>query len=314
MTAIAKICFVAISLAVLVNVSCLQWGEVSSRFDSRAPEEVTTKTVTGKHGEKVTLVRASINGDEPGWFLLSSGSSYCILDARYAARVRKLTKDSAIEISYPCKLPVDIYIAKTLTVGALTIKNLDIASFDLSGIASDYDVEIVGIIGFSVFQHSVIKIEYGRDGSDDRVLLYDPEKYELDTGEWSPLGVYALTPVLNGRVNRTHNASFVLDTGYRGPVGFYSAFVANYNVLEDRETTESETITVCGPATVLKSTVRVFEIGGQTFDEMNVEISTPGSITDAGGGRMGGTIGRQFLKNFDVVFDCPGQRVALIKK
>jgi len=314
MSHLKNVCIIAVFAIVLVNVSCLQYGELSTRFDSRAPEEIVSKTVTSKHGEKVTLVRASINGDEPGWFMLSSGSYFCMLDSRYVTRVTNLTKDSASEIPYPCKLPVDVYRSKTFTVGALTIKNLDIASFDMSKIAAGYDVEIVGMIGFPIFQHSVVKIEYGSDGSDDRVLLFDPQKYALDIGEWQPLGIYSYQPVLRGRVNRAHNAPFVLDTGYHGPVGFYSAFVANYNVLEDRETTESETHTVCGPATVLKSTVRVFEIGGQSFDEMNVEISTPGSITDVGGGRMGGTIGREFLENFDVVFDCPGQRVALIKK
>lgn len=314
MTLLKTVWLFVFSAMVLITVSCLQYGELSTRFDSRAVVEVRTKTVTGRLGEKVTLVEASINGSEPGWFMLVSGSSFCILDARYVTRVNKLTKSSQLEISYPCKLPVDVYRAKTFTVGALTIKNLDIASFDLSAVASDYDVEIIGMVGFPVFQHAVVKIEYGRDGSEDRVSLYDPDKFEMDDIEWQSLGIYGLQSVMRGRVNRAHNAPFVIDTGYHGPVGFYSAFVANHNVLEGRKTTESESHTVCGSATVLESTVRVFEIGGQSYDEIEVEISTPGSITDVGGGRMGGSIGREFLENFDVVFDCSRQRIALLEK
>jgi hypothetical protein len=179
MPRLKNVFIIAVFAIVLVNVSSLQYGEVSSRFDSRAPAEVPAKTVTGRHKEVVTLVRASINGDEPGWLVLSSGSYCCILDTRYIKRVNKLAKDSEIGISYTCKLPVDVHRAKTLTVGALTIKNLDIASFDLSEITADYDVEIVGVIGFPVFQHSVVRIEYDRDGLDDRVLLYDSKKYKV---------------------------------------------------------------------------------------------------------------------------------------
>jgi hypothetical protein len=305
--------FVALAItAALAQNSCLRWGEVSARFDNRAPAEVTAKTVTGRSGETVTLVRAAINGGEDGWFVLASGSYYTIVDPKFVSRFDDFPKFSEIEIPYPCKLPVAVHRAKALTVGRLTIRNTDIAVFDLSGVLGDFDEEIVGMLGYPVFQHSVVKIEYGGSGGADCVFVYDPGSFELETGDWRPLAVIAYQPVLQARVNRKTSAPFVIDTGFGGNVSFYSVFATNHDVLEGRPTSERNTKTVCGDAVVLDSSVRVFEIGGEVYDDLAVSVTTPGSIYDVGTGRMGGVIGRDYLRRFDVIFDCTRQRIALL--
>jgi hypothetical protein len=303
----ASLLFVAAAVG-----SCLRYGEVSARFDDKAPSHVATRTVTDRHGDDVTLVRASINGEELGWFMLVSASYFCIVDDKFVERIDKLSKVSEIEISYPCKLPVTVYRCKALTVGGLTVKNLDIASFDMSELMKDFDEEIVGMLGYPVFEHSVVKIEFGRGGEEDRVSLFDPGSYRLERGEWQRLGTLNFQPVLSGRVNRTHNAVFVVDTGYNGTLAFYSVFTANHDVLEGRPSTPSQSYTVCGESTELNSTVRVFEVAGNTYDDFAVSILQPGSITDVAPGRLGGFVGRDFLDEFDVVFDIPNGRIALI--
>jgi hypothetical protein len=97
-------------------------------------------------------------------------------------------------------------------------------------------------------------------------------------------------------------------------VSFYSVYVANHDILEGRETAEKTSYTVCGEAKILESTVRVFEIAGNTYDDQKITITTPGSISDMGQGRLGGTIGRDFLRNFDVILDSRNNRIALLNK
>jgi hypothetical protein len=298
--------------AALAHSACLRWGEVSARFDNRAPAEIPAKTVTGRSGQTVTLVRAAINGVDAGWFMLVSGSYYTIVDPKFVSRLDDFPKHSEIEIPYPCKLPVAVHRAKALSAGRLTIRNPDIAVFDLSGVLDDFDEEIVGMLGCLVFQHSVIKIEYSVGGADDRVFVYDPGSFELETGNWQPLAVIAYQPVLNARVNRRTGAPFVIDTGFGGNVSFYSVFATNHDVLEGRPTSGRNIKTLCGDAVVLDSSVRVFEIGGKQYDDLSVSVNTPGSIYDVGTGRMAGVIGRDFLRSFDVVFDCAHQRIALL--
>jgi hypothetical protein len=310
----AAVAIVTPSLLVAVAAvgSCLRYGEVSARFDGKAPSHVATKTVTDRNGDTVTLVRASISGDDVGWFMLASGSYYCVVDARFVSRIQSLSKVTESEIPYPCKLPVTVYRCNALSVGGLTIKNLDIAAFDMSELSKDFEEEIVGMLGFPVFEHAVVKIEYGRNGADDRVSVYDPKSFRSDDVEWQPLGFYNFQPVLSARVNRTHRAPFVVDTGYNGTVAFYSAFTANHDILEGRPTRPEKSFTVCGESTELRSEVRVFEIAGNTYDYLAVSILQPGSITDVAPGRLGGFIGRGFLDEFEVVFDFPKRQIALI--
>jgi hypothetical protein len=311
-TLISKI--VLPTLVVLaIACSVMKYGEESARFDKKAPSVVATRTVTSNHGEDITLVRASINGEELGWFMLVSGSAYSVIDSKFVPRTKGLSKQIETEIPYPCKLPVTVYHAKSLTVGPLTIKNFDLVSFDLSGVSQDIDEEVVGMLGFSVFAKSVVKIEYGRDGNDDRVSIFSPNSFELSEGEWQPLGTVAFQPAMTGRVNRKHTAPFVIDTGYSGGVSFYSVFAANHDILEGRPTSEKPSYTLCGVATELEGTVRVFEIGSNTYDELPVSILQPGSITDVAPGRIGGIVGRGMLVNYDVVFDVQNQRIAFLE-
>jgi len=299
---------------VVCACSIVRYGEEAARFDDDLPAFVASRTVTDEFGEKVTLVRAAINGEELGWFLLSSGSYFCVIDAGYVAKVEKLSKVSDVEISYPCKLPVAVYRAKAFTVGRLTIKNLNVAAFDLSAMMQSVGEEIVGIVGYPVFAHSVVRIEYGSGGTDDRVSVYDPGSFRMDDADWQPLGLYNLQPVMTGRVNRQHEALFAIETGAACTVSFYSVFAAARDLLEGSPATEKTVHTVCGESTERESAVRVFEIGGNTYDRLPVSIMNPGSITDVAPGRLGGIVGRNILHDFDVVFDLSNEKIALIRE
>jgi hypothetical protein len=302
------------TLIVVAPISCLDYGEVSVGFDNEVAAEVPAKTVTDRNGERITLVRASINDEDLGWFMLVSGSYFCIIDSRHVPRIRKLSKQAESEIPFPCKLPVTVYRVKTLTVGRLTIKNLDVAAFDLSRAGEGFGEEIVGMLGVPVFEHAVVDIRYSDDGGDDRVAILEPGSFELGEEQWQALGTQDFMPVMQARVNRRYLAPFVVDTGYSGTVAFYSIFAANHDVLEGRPVTEQPSYTVCGESTELVGTVRVFEIGGGTYDGLAVRILAPGSITDVAPGRLGGFVGRKFLESFRVVFDMPHGRIALLEE
>ena len=192
-----------------------------------------------------------------------------------------------------------------------TIKNLDIAAFDLSGLMESIDEDVVGILGYPVFAHSVVGIEYD-DVGDDRVSIFDPKGYAIAEGRWYPLATSDYQPVVPCRVNRRHSALFAVSTGSSGTVSFYSVFAANHEVLEGGSTAEKPATTICGESTELEGVVRVFEFGGNTFEDLPVTIQRPGSITDVAPGRLGGFIGRDLLDDFDVVFDMKNARIALI--
>ena len=299
---------------IVLGTSCsvLGYSEESARFNDRDPAVLSSRTITDARSDKVTLVRAAINGEDRGWFLLASGSYFCIIDAAYIPRIEGLSKQDESEIRYPCKLPVTVYRAGSLSVGRLTIKNLDIAALDLSRLIDAVDEEITGIIGYPVFARAVVEIRYGQDGADDRISIFDPDSFELSGGEWQPLGLYNFQPVLQGRINRQHSAPFAIETGASGNVSFYSVFTATHDVNEGRPTVEKTVSTLCGEATELETAVRVFEIAGKTFENLPVTIMQPGSISDVAPGVLGGIVGRGLFEDHVVVFDMKNQRFALV--
>lgn len=299
---------------IVLTTSCsvLGYSEEAVRFNDKEPAGLTSRTITDARGDKVTLVRAAINGEDRGWFLLVSGSYFCIIDAAYVGRIEGLSKQDEGEIRYPCKLPVNIYRAGSLSIGKLTIKNLNIAALDLSRLIEAVDEEIVGVIGYPVFARAVVEIQYGHNGADDRISIFDPDSFELSGGEWQPLGFYNSQPVLQGRVNRQHSAPFAIDTGASGNVSFYSVFTATHDVTEGHPTVEKTASTLCGEAADLETTVRVFEIAGKTFKNLPVTIMQPGSILDVAPGVMGGIVGRELFEDHVVVFDVKNARFALV--
>lgn len=302
------------SAALLLACSIIRHGEVTARFDDDIPPAVPTRTVTNRYGEQVTVVQASINGEVPGWFVLVSGSFFCILDADYAADVDGLSIRAKSAIPYPCKLPVGIYWSRTFSVGRLTINNLDVAVFDLSQWTEGFEDEIVGIVGFPLFEHASVEIRYGSDGGHDTVSVFEPGAAGVRDERWQPLQVYQFQPVLTGRVNRQHEARCVIDTGSPGTLSFYSAYAARHDLLEGREVTTRPVSSICGETTEVVSRIRAFEIAGTAARDFPVSIMTPGSINDVGPGRTAGIVGRAFLRDYKVVFDVPNDRVAFTSR
>lgn len=297
--------------AFLVACSVIRYGEETAHFDHQLPAAVPTRTATDTSGNKITLVRASINGQALGWFMLVSGSYYCIVDIAHVRWLTNLSKQDEAAIPYPCKLPVTIYRVKPFTVGTLTVKNLGIATFDLSQWKKSFGGDIVGVIGYPLFAHSVVKIDYAADGCGDRVSVFKPGTLRLSESDWRPLGLYQFQPVLTGRINRQHQAPCVIDTGAFRAVSFYSVYAARHDLLEGQPATEKQISTVCGEATVRQSGVRVFEIAGNTYERLPVSIMTPGPIVDVAPGRTAGIVGLGILQDHDVVFDLPNGRIAL---
>ena len=107
-------------------------------------------------------------------------------------------------------------------------------------------------------------------------------------------------------------APFIIDTSYGGHVAFFSVFVANHNLLVDRDVIKILANTVCGPTTDLSGVLKGFELGKVTLDSLMVSFMQPGSAADAGAGRLGGFIGRGLLSRYRPVFDFGHQRIALV--
>ena len=109
-------------------------------------------------------------------------------------------------------------------------------------------------------------------------------------------------------------APFRLDTGAAGDtVSFHEPAVAEFALLEGRETSGAMAGGVGGMVKMRSGTVTTFAIGGHTFENMPAQFATQrvGAFADP---YTAGNIGGVVLGNFRLVLDYPHRRIGFIER
>jgi hypothetical protein len=299
-------------VALLPATACFDDDEPKAVFDSTVAAEVECRTVPTKFNGKLTLVRAAIDGEDLGWFVLESATSYLLVDSR---KIDVTDREEVGKGSFPrpCRTPVVFYQVDAFTVGPLTIANAYVGSADLSMLEDAVGEPIAGVIGFSVFKRAVVEMDFLANDGQGRVAIHNPLNYELESGEWKPVRIAGYQMVVPGAFERAVKGAFVVDTGYAGNVAIFSAFAANKKLLEDRVVVEKPALTMCGGATDLETRINKFTFAGKTFENPLVSFMQAGAATDVNSGRLGGVVGRGFLSKFVMIADVPNGRIAFIE-
>jgi hypothetical protein len=116
-----------------------------------------------------------------------------------------------------------------------------------------------------------------------------------------------------GTFERAIKGSFVVDTGYAGNLAIFSAFAVNKQLLEGREFSEQRALTICGESVERITRIDKFSFADRTFEDPTVTFLQPGSAADVNSGRLGGIIGRGFLREFILVTDISNNRIAFVQ-
>ena len=297
----------------LVIVVAIWWAWPAVSFDDSLPAEVETRNVITDGGEQITLVRPLVNGRDLGWFALDSGASNTIIDARHADALGLPAFFRASVTG--CDIPVTMRRAARFQLGRLIMKGPVLVAIDfehLPDLLEAIDIEIAGIVGYPVFASAVVEIEYARAGEPDRVSIHRPSDYRLPGGAWRPLRIVGTEALLPARLPGSDSEWFMLDTGKSGSMSFYADYVSRHGLLNGRSAVRRPNVTVCGKTEELEGELEWFELAGRRFDRPLVRFKLPGTFNERGVAAAAGTIGREFLRRFDVVFDYPRQRIALL--
>jgi hypothetical protein len=202
--------------------------------------------------------------------------------------------------------------ASQVRVGPVTFPNPRFLEIDLSGIFATLGVDVGGICGYDLFEQCVVEMDMDRPS----LRLHDPAAFELPEsppGRWEPL-------ILNGRllcveaVFEGHKGLFRIDTGAgSGTVLFHSPAVRMFDLLDGRDLEEGMSEETVGTMHYRVGRLRSFEFGGREFDSLLVGFSTDdaGAMADS---TMTGTVMRDLLLPFNIVFDVGRQRIAFIQR
>ena len=142
------------------------------------------------------LLKVSVNGSAPVWFVVDSGASACVVDAALAQKLGIKTEGEK-QGHGAGKGTVQFAFAHNVTYGlpGLSLPVEESYVIDLSGQPALLGRFVGGILGYSFFAPYVVDIDF-----DARILtLYDPERYH-PVGDTVPLTLIKHTPHIRAKL------------------------------------------------------------------------------------------------------------------
>jgi predicted aspartyl protease len=256
------------------------------------------------------FLQVRINNSAPLWFALDTGAIRSVVDRRRAQTLGLRsagsqqvggaggTEDAAIIKGVSIKLP------------GVELCNQTVWSLPLEALSVANGREMAGIIGYELFSHFVVEIDYAAL----YINLYEPHSYQYrGRGESIPLELQNGEIYVPAKVTVTgHDAfegQFVIDTGGNGTLLLAKSFVEEHKLLEVvKPTIQAHGGGVGGEVQLVIGRVKSLRIGSFVIDKPVTgfikigEIAEPGKI---------GNIGGRLLRKFRVIFDYSRQRMIL---
>jgi hypothetical protein len=138
------------------------------------------------------LIKVTVNGSEPFWFVLDSGASACVVDTALTQKLGIKTEGEK-QGTGAGKGTVNVAFAHHISYGlpGLSLPVDESYAIDLSSQPALLGRYVGGILGYNFFAPYVVDVDY-----DARILtLYDPENYE-PVGHTVPFTLIKHTPYI----------------------------------------------------------------------------------------------------------------------
>ena len=204
------------ALALLAIHSACAQSPRQSAAENNAAALVAVISFGSGRGPSI-LLPVKLNGGEPEWWALDSGSSECIVD-RAIARQAGLVMRGGRELSGTGKGTVHLDSIRSPVSLQLAGKSLPtcahFGALDLHGIVATGGSAISGILGYEFFSRYVIRIDFAAH----TLALYDPAKYRYaGNGDTLPLRFDGRRPRVEVRIRTGRRPEVVrhllVDTG-----------------------------------------------------------------------------------------------------
>ncbi|HUQ98309.1 MAG TPA: aspartyl protease family protein [Gemmatimonadaceae bacterium] len=158
-----------------------------------------------------------LNGGKPGWWVLDSGASECVVDRSSALGARLRTRGSRqLRGAGKGSVRLDsIRSAVRLEIAGRAIPTCEhFGAVSLNAATSGVGREIAGILGYEFFSRYIVRIDFQAH----RIDLYDPARYTYaEGGDTLALQFVRKLPHVNVRIRTAHRPeimrSLIVDTG-----------------------------------------------------------------------------------------------------
>ena len=260
--------------------------------------------------QPLILLPVHVNDRGPFDFILDTGAGTSLLSTELAKDLDLKIIGSRDGQSAGGKVSVSLAKVDSLAVGETKLNDVDIGVVDLGHISKTIGAKIDGDLGYNFLKHFRVTIDY-RAGE---LRLEDPKRLEsFARGAQTEIPIRLANPakpliLVDIYANGRGPFQFAIDTG-TSTTAITPALAKQFGL----KTSPVGAGTTGGPpvdfaAALLQS----FQLGGAKIDHMAVVVADFFEmLSSAIGAKLDGIVGYNFLRNYKVVIDYPGETLTL---
>ncbi len=258
--------------------------------------------------DSLIYIQASLNGSQPLWMMLDTGSSVTVFDESISKTlgVPFLGEGNAYGPGQGSVQKLAFASHTTLMFAGEELGDQTVATLPLEWFSREVGRSTDGFLGSNVFRNYVVEIDYANQA----LRLYDPATYSYSgPGQRLPLQfIWHDIPTVRAEVVAIDGTAitgvFLVDSGATTAIWLAKAFSnAHPEFLSAQETTEvPKVVAVGGELSARIGRVPAIRLGGFVVPMPLTQFSqnTSGIFATP---NLAGTIGAQMLRRFTVIFD-----------
>src|SRR6266702_2424936 len=260
--------------------------------------------------QPLILLPVHVNDRGPFDFILDTGAGTSLLSSELAKQLEAKVIGSKEGQSAGGKVSVSLAKVDSISVGETKLHDVDVGIVDLAQIGKTIGAKIDGDLGYNFLKHFRVTINYRYC----EIRFDDPKRVESFGGSArTEVPIHFASPakpliLVDVHANGRGPFQFAIDTG--------TSTTAIAPELAKQLGVESSPV---GPGTtggasvnVTAGTLESFQVGRARIDDLVVVVADFFSmLSQAVGARLDGIVGYNFLRNFRVVIDYPGETLTL---
>jgi predicted aspartyl protease len=260
--------------------------------------------------QSLILLPVHVNERGPFDFILDTGAGTSLLTPELAKQLDVKIVGSKEGQSAGGKVAVSLAKAGSLAVGDARICDVDLGIVDLTHVGKTIGAKIDGDLGYNFLKYFRVTINY----RDCEIRFDDPKRVEtFGRGAKTELPIRLASPakpllLIDVHLNGRGPFQFAIDTG-TSTTAITPRLANELGILSSP----------IGPGTTAGAQVDVragiiesFQLGGAKIDNMTVVVADFFEMLSAAiGAKLDGIVGYNFLRNYKVAIDYPGETLTL---
>jgi predicted aspartyl protease len=260
--------------------------------------------------QPLILLPVHVNDCGPFDFILDTGAGTSLLASDLAKQLELKTISSKEGQSAGGKVSVSLAKVDSLAAGEAKLGDVDVGIVDLSHLGKTIGARIDGDLGYNFLKHFRVTIDY----RDCEIRFDDPKRVEsFGRSAKTEVPIRLASPakpllLVDVNANGRGPFQFAVDTG-TSTSAISPEFAKQLGV---QSSPVGMGTTGGAPIDFSAGTLESFQLGGAKIDNMPIVVADFFTMLNAAiGAKLDGIVGYNFLRNYKVVIDYPGETLTL---